>query len=96
MPPERLAEVERMLKRRVTIEEAIEQMAPFDRPPEPQRKWWQRLISSRSTAPANGPHAKAIRSLAARMQPGDELWEYDTGGTKSQVGVAEAGAPLGT
>jgi hypothetical protein len=80
MPPERLAEVERMLKRRVTIEEAIEQMAPFDRPHEPKRKWWRRSIPSSSTLPANGPHTQAIRALAARMQPGDELWEYDSGG----------------
>ncbi len=78
-PPERLAEVGRMLKRRVTVEEAIAIMAPLDRPPPPQKRKKGKLPATAPAPPAgDGPHARAIRELAAVMQPGDELWHYDS------------------
>jgi hypothetical protein len=79
MPLERLAGVGRMLKRRVTVEEAIAIMAPFDRPPPPKkRKRGKPQPEPSAMPPGDGPHARSIRELAAGMQPGDELWHYDS------------------
>jgi hypothetical protein len=76
MPAERLAEVARMQKQRVTVEEAIAIMAPFDRPPKPKKQ--RRGGNPSTTLPGDGPHASSIRELAAGMLPGDELWHYDS------------------
>ena len=75
MPPEGRAAIARMLKRRVTVEEAIAIMAPFDRPAKSNKR---RGCSSMATPSGEGPHAKSIRELVATMQPGDELWHYDS------------------
>jgi hypothetical protein len=74
MSPEELVYMERMLKRRVSIEEAIARMALFDYRPNPNQ---QRRASDPIPPPqSDGPHALAIRKLAEGMLPGDELWEY--------------------
>ncbi|WP_157369724.1 hypothetical protein [Zavarzinella formosa] len=79
MPLARLASVERMLKRRVTVEEAIEMVAPFDHPPKPKKRKGGGVPAKRPAwLPGDGPSARAIRELAAEMQPGDELWHYDS------------------
>jgi len=64
-----------MLKQRVTVEEAIARMAPFDRPHKPKKR-----RHATPSPPGEGANARAIRELAVGMLPGDELWEYDSGG----------------
>jgi hypothetical protein len=52
---ERLAQVGRMLKRLVTVEEAIEMMAPFDRPFRPKkRKRGKNPVASPAVPPGDG------------------------------------------
>ena len=70
---EQFTGVGRMLKRRVTVDEAIAIMAPFDRPPKPKKR-----KRGEALAAPLAPHARSIRALAAEMQPGDELWHYDS------------------
>jgi hypothetical protein len=79
IPPEVLVYMEQMLKRRVTVEEAIAIMAPFDAPPKTKKGQRTKApILSTSNPPGEGPHARSIRELAEEMLPGDELWEYGT------------------
>jgi len=77
MSPEELVYMERMLKRRVSIEEAIARMAPFDDVPNSNKRGCAPALILPSP-PSDGPHARAIRKLAEGMLPGDELWEYGT------------------
>jgi hypothetical protein len=67
---DRLAGIWRMLKRRVTLEEAIAMTAPYR----------GRRKSHRPPVGEDGddPTALELRRLASGMEPGDELWYYDS------------------
>ena len=58
IPPERLAGVGRMLKRRVTVEEAIAIMALFDGPAPPKKRKRQELTVASPPLLGDGPHAR--------------------------------------
>lgn len=82
----RIREIQRALQRRVTVAEMLEEMAKWDRPPEPNRSLWakvSRLFKRRQVVPVSpeeGPHVIPMREWAeANLLPGDELWEFDSG-----------------
>jgi uncharacterized protein (TIGR02996 family) len=83
----RIREIQSWLRRRVTVAEVLARMAEWDKPPRPPRGLWQRargLFRRPPAAPAaqpEGPHVRGMREwVEANLRPGDELWEYDTGG----------------
>jgi uncharacterized protein (TIGR02996 family) len=83
----RVREIPSWLRRRVRAGEVLARMAEMDQPGEPRRGWWGWLSGlftrrpMKTAAREEGPHVKAVREwFEANLQPGDELWEYDTEG----------------
>jgi uncharacterized protein (TIGR02996 family) len=84
----RVREIKSWLRRRVTITEMLARMAKWDKPAAPPMTLWQRVRglfrcqpSAVTTASPEGPHVRGMREwVEANLRPGDELWEYDTGG----------------
>jgi uncharacterized protein (TIGR02996 family) len=84
----RAREIRSWLRRRVAVAEKPSGLLKWvNQPPGPQG-WWQRIrrLLGRPRASQWLPsfldgHADRIRKWAeANLRPGDELWEYDTGG----------------
>jgi uncharacterized protein (TIGR02996 family) len=84
----RVREIQSWLRRQLTVTELLSQMAEWDKPPSPSRSLLERVRGLFKRAPAavsearpEGPHVCSMREwIEANMWPGDELWEYDTGG----------------
>ena len=81
-------EIRSWLRRRVTVAEMLAKMAKWDKPSTPRRSVWKRVVNlfrSTSDRPQNvvseWSHVRSMQNwVETNLQPGDELWEYDTGG----------------
>jgi uncharacterized protein (TIGR02996 family) len=89
----RVREIQSWLRRRVTVAELLAEAARLDWWADRPRTPWQWVARRlrRSESP-EGPHLRASREwVEACLRPGDELWEYDTGGDTWAHMCGEAG-----
>lgn len=80
--------------RRVTVNEMLAEMAKWDSYSTPAPGFWGRVrgLFGRRPPPAEGFNIRVMREwVETRMQPGDELWEYNTGGESWQHLAGEMG-----
>jgi uncharacterized protein (TIGR02996 family) len=92
-------EIRRWLRRRVTV---AEMLAGWDRPPSPRkglrdriRGLFKRAPEAAPQPPSEGPTVRWLREwIEANMRPGDELWEYNTGGDSWENLCGEMGSAL--
>jgi uncharacterized protein (TIGR02996 family) len=95
----RVREIERWLRRRITVAELLTRMAEWDKPAPAPRSLWARVRALFRRPPAidpapqpEGPHVRAMREwVEGNLRPGDELWEYDTGGESWEQLCGEMG-----
>ncbi len=82
----RLREIQAWLRKRVSVVDALASVAKWDESPSPPNTLWGRVrrLFQRppiGSPPPDGPHVRVLREWTeANLCPGDELWEYDTGG----------------
>ncbi|OWK47505.1 TIGR02996 domain-containing protein [Fimbriiglobus ruber] len=82
----RIRGIQAWLRRRMTPAELFARMAEWDQPAKASRGLWQRVrgLFQRNPTPVSqpeGPHVRGMREwVEANLKPGDELWEYNTGG----------------
>jgi len=90
----RLAEINSWLEKQVTVDEAIAEIAALDNPPGPRSIFSRTLETVLVIVTGlwvidlyrrfnDGPHIPSATRfsewIACSMEPGDELWRYDTG-----------------
>jgi uncharacterized protein (TIGR02996 family) len=79
----RFREIQGWLRRRWAVAEVPAGALRWQRPSPPVEGLWKRVrrLLTRAPEPAAGPLVEPDPEwAAAHMRPGDELWEYDTGG----------------
>ena len=80
-------EIQSWLRQQIEVSVLLARMAELDKPTVPPKTLWQRVrgLFGRSPdalpAQTEGPFVRGKREwVEANLRPGDELWEYDTGG----------------
>jgi uncharacterized protein (TIGR02996 family) len=81
-------EIQSWLRKRIAVSDYLAAVAECDKPPTPPKGLWKRFrdffrrsATDETDFELEGPAGRAGREwIEANLRPGDELWEYDSGG----------------